>query len=186
MRLTTKSRLAVTAMIDLALHRGLGPVPLASISQRQHISISYLEQLFSNLRRHALVASTRGPGGGYTLGRDAAAITVADILFAVDEPEKLMLPGTSADADEAVEAVEAAMQPCAAPELWASLNHHVVEFLDSINLQTLADEQLAAGVRIQEKPVVKRLVPALPKRFTPPRDVPNSVFALGTLAGRAF
>ena len=183
MRLTTKSRLAVTAMIDLALHRGLGPVPLASISQRQHISISYLEQLFSNLRRHALVASTRGPGGGYTLGRDAAAITVADILFAVDEPGKTAVPGTLDAVDDGI---AAATQPCAAPELWASLNPHVVEFLDSINLQALAEEQLAAGVLIQEKPVAKRLVPALPKRFTPPRDVPNSVFALGTLARRAF
>ena len=183
MRLTTKSRLAVTAMIDLALHRGLGPVPLASISQRQHISISYLEQLFSNLRRHALVASTRGPGGGYTLGRDAAAITVADILFAVDEPGKTAAPGTLGAVDDGI---AAATQPCAAPELWASLNHHVVEFLDSINLQALAEEQLAAGVLIQEKPVAKRLAPAAPRRFTPPRDVPNSVFALGTLARRAF
>ena len=183
MRLTTKSRLAVTAMIDLALHRGLGPVPLASISQRQHISISYLEQLFSNLRRHALVASTRGPGGGYTLGRDAASITVADILFAVDEPEKPAASGSSGTVDKTIAATT---QPCAAPELWASLNHHVVEFLDSINLKTLAEEQLAAGVLIHEKPVAKRLVPALRKRFTPPRDVPNSVFALGTLARRAF
>lgn len=179
MRLTTKSRLAVTAMIDLTLQGRVGPVPLASISQRQRISISYLEQLFSNLRRHGLVESTRGPGGGYTLGRAAATITVADILFAVDEPQTLT-PVDLVDGNNEV------AQPCAAPELWASLNQHVVEFLDSVNLQTLALEQLAAGVRVQEKPVLKpRLAPAPFKRSTPPRDVPNSVFALGTLARRA-
>lgn len=177
MRLTTKSRLAVTAMIDLALQSRSGPVPLASIGQRQRISISYLEQLFSNLRRHALVASTRGPGGGYTLGRAAASITVADILFAVDEaPETL--PGH-------VESRAAAdAQRCAAPELWASLNHHVVEFLDSVDLQTLAHEQLVAGVVVQDKAAMKRVaVPAMPAKRSPvPVGVPNSVFALGTLA----
>ena len=77
MRLTTKGRFAVTAMIDLALRQNNGPVTLAAISQRQQISLSYLEQLFGKLRRHELVESTRGPGGGYTLGRKAAEITVA-------------------------------------------------------------------------------------------------------------
>lgn len=174
MRLTTKSRLAVTAMIDLTLHGRVGPVTLASISQRQHISISYLEQLFSNLRRHALVASTRGPGGGYALGRKAVDITVADILFAVDEkPETLQVRASDPEASDA--------QHCAAPELWASLNHHLVEFLDAVNLQTLAMEQLAAGVQIEEKSSPKRLAPVPPKRAMPPRNVPNSVFALGTL-----
>jgi len=86
MRLTTKGRFAVTAMIDLALRQNNGPVTLAAISQRQQISLSYLEQLFGKLRRHELVESTRGPGGGYTLGRKAADITVADIIVSVDEP----------------------------------------------------------------------------------------------------
>jgi Rrf2 family iron-sulfur cluster assembly transcriptional regulator len=86
MRLTTKGRFAVTAMIDLALRQQQGPVTLAGISQRQKISLSYLEQLFGKLRRHELVESTRGPGGGYTLARQATAISVADIIFAVDEP----------------------------------------------------------------------------------------------------
>ena len=86
MRLTTKGRFAVTAMIDLALRSNAGPVALAAISQRQQISLSYLEQLFGKLRRHELVESTRGPGGGYSLGRAAAEITVADIIVAVDEP----------------------------------------------------------------------------------------------------
>ena len=86
MRLTTKGRFAVTAMIDLALRPTNGPVALAAISQRQQISLSYLEQLFGKLRRHELVESTRGPGGGYSLGRKAEEITVADIIVAVDEP----------------------------------------------------------------------------------------------------
>ena len=86
MRLTTKGRFAVTAMIDLGLRSHTGPVALAAISQRQQISLSYLEQLFGKLRRHELVESTRGPGGGYSLGRNAGDITVADIIVAVDEP----------------------------------------------------------------------------------------------------
>ena len=80
MRLTTKGRFAVTAMIDLGLRQSSGPVTLAAISQRQQISLSYLEQLFGKLRRHELVESTRGPGGGYTLARKAADITVAEII----------------------------------------------------------------------------------------------------------
>ena len=86
MRLTTKGRFAVTAMIDLALRQADGPVTLAGISARQEISLSYLEQLFSKLRRHEIVESVRGPGGGYNLGRPAAKVTVADIIIAVDEP----------------------------------------------------------------------------------------------------
>ena len=86
MRLTTKGRFAVTAMIDLALRESHGPVTLAGISQRQHISLSYLEQLFGKLRRFDIVESTRGPGGGYTLARRADQVTVADIIIAVDEP----------------------------------------------------------------------------------------------------
>src|SRR3954469_9084321 len=86
MRLTTKGRFAVTAMLDIALHRGGGPVTLAGISQRQNISLSYLEQLFGRLRRHRLVDSVRGPGGGYTLARPLNQMTVAHIGVAVDEP----------------------------------------------------------------------------------------------------
>src|SRR2546427_4692200 len=86
MRLTTKGRFAVTAMLDLAMHGGKGPVTLAGISQRQSISLSYLEQLFGKLRRHTLVDSVRGPGGGYTLARGLERVSVADIITAVDEP----------------------------------------------------------------------------------------------------
>ncbi len=86
MRLTTKGRFAVTAMIDLASRQGDGPVTLAGIAERQRISLSYLEQLFGKLRRHNLVSSVRGPGGGYRLARAMDEITVADIIIAVDEP----------------------------------------------------------------------------------------------------
>ena len=86
MRLTTKGRFAVTAMIDLGLNGGEKPVTLSAISERQSISLSYLEQLFAKLRRHNIVESVRGPGGGYCLARDATKITVADVILAVDEP----------------------------------------------------------------------------------------------------
>ena len=86
MRLTTKGRFAVTAMIDLALNGGERPVTLSAISERQSISLSYLEQLFAKLRRHQIVESVRGPGGGYCLARGAEAISVADVILAVDEP----------------------------------------------------------------------------------------------------
>ena len=86
MRLTTKGRFAVTAMLDLALHGAGGPVTLADISERQKISLSYLEQLFGKLRRGELVESVRGPGGGYNLAREATRVTVADIIHAVEEP----------------------------------------------------------------------------------------------------
>ena len=86
MRLTTKGRFAVTAMIDLAMRDGNGPVTLADISERQKISLSYLEQLFGKLRRRALVVSTRGPGGGYRLAKAADSVSVAEVIMAVDEP----------------------------------------------------------------------------------------------------
>src|SRR5260370_17661853 len=86
MRLTTKGRFAVTAMVDLALRQNRGPVTLAAISERQHISLSYLEQLFGKLRRHKLVSSVRGPGGGYNLARTVAEISVAEIVTAGHEP----------------------------------------------------------------------------------------------------
>ena len=175
MRLTTKGRFAVTAMIDLALRERTGPVTLAAISQRQRISLSYLEQLFGKLRRHKLVQSTRGPGGGYSLGRKAADITVADILFSIEEEpaEKHDDPHAGADGR------------CNTEELWASLNRRTVEFLDSVTLQSLVLEQLAKGVKIErEQPEVKRVPASAPAPKRPRVNAPNSVFALGTLAKR--
>ena len=136
MRLTTKGRFAVTAMIDLASRQHNGPVTLAGISQRQKISLSYLEQLFGKLRRHELVESTRGPGGGYTLARALEDVSVADIIFAVDEPlDATQCEGKENCHDEG---------PCMTHQLWASLNAKMIEFLDSINLQELVDQQKEA------------------------------------------
>ena len=133
MRLTTKGRFAVTAMIDLGLRQQHGPVTLAAISQRQRISLSYLEQLFGKLRRHALVESTRGPGGGYSLGRGAADISVADIIYAVDEP----LDATQCRGKENCDND----QRCMTHDLWANLNRVMVDFLDSVSLHDLVEQQ---------------------------------------------
>jgi Rrf2 family iron-sulfur cluster assembly transcriptional regulator len=135
MRLTTKGRFAVTAMIDLALRQQNGPVTLAGISQRQKISLSYLEQLFGRLRRHALVQSTRGPGGGYTLARPMADVSVADIIYAVDEPLDATQCGGKENCDND--------QRCMTHDLWASLNRVMVDYLDSVNLQDLVEKQRA-------------------------------------------
>lgn len=172
MRLTTKGRFAVTAMIDLGLRQNSGPVTLAAISQRQQISLSYLEQLFGKLRRNELVESTRGPGGGYTLARNPAQITVAEIITSVDEPmdathcggkENCLGDGTR----------------CMTHDLWASLNTKMVEFLDSVTLQKLVDDQLAKGLQVEDKPAIKRAISSMPVVKPMRMNVPNSVFALG-------
>ena len=178
MRLTTKGRFAVTAMIDLALRQNNGPVTLAAISQRQQISLSYLEQLFGKLRRHELVESTRGPGGGYTLGRKASDITVADIIVSVDEP----LDATSCGGKENCSGDGGR---CMTHELWASLNSRMVEFLDSVNLQKLVDDQLAKGVIIESMPPVKKAVFAAPAVKPMRINAPNSVFALGNVFSKS-
>ncbi|GAB2905623.1 Fe-S cluster assembly transcriptional regulator IscR [Paralcaligenes sp. KSB-10] len=138
MRLTTKGRFAVTAMIDLALRQQSGPVTLAAISQRQNISLSYLEQLFGKLRRHELVESVRGPGGGYSLARLARNITVADVIFAVDEP----LDATSCGGKEDCTVGRIGNTgKCMTHELWSTLNRKMVDYLDSVSLQDLVDQQ---------------------------------------------
>jgi Rrf2 family transcriptional regulator, iron-sulfur cluster assembly transcription factor len=173
MRLTTKGRFAVTAMIDLALRSTAGPVALAAISQRQQISLSYLEQLFGKLRRHELVESTRGPGGGYSLGRAAADITVSDIIVAVDEP----IDSTGCAGKENCMGDDAGR--CMTHDLWASLNAKMIEFLDSVSLKKLVDEQLAKGIAI-DGPPVKRAISMQPVVKPIKITAPNSVFALGS------
>jgi len=164
MRLTTKGRFAVTAMIDLGLRQASGPVTLAAISQRQQISLSYLEQLFGKLRRHELVE--------YTLARKAADITVADIIVSVDEPiDATQCGGKENCLGEG--------NRCMTHDLWASLNTRMVEFLDSVTLQKLVDEQLAKGLQIEDKPSVKRAISAMPVVKPMRINAPNSVFALG-------
>ena len=172
MRLTTKGRFAVTAMIDLALREHSGPVALAAISSRQQISLSYLEQLFGKLRRHELVESTRGPGGGYSLGRKSEEITVADIIVAVDEP----IDATGCGGKENCMGEDTGR--CMTHDLWASLNTKMIEYLDSISLKKLVDEQVAKGVSIEEHPV-KRAISTQPVVKPIKITAPNSVFALG-------
>ena len=137
MRLTTKGRFAVTAMIDLALRESHGPVTLAGISQRQNISLSYLEQLFGKLRRFDIVESTRGPGGGYTLARRADQVTVADIIIAVDEP----LDATQCGGKGNCHGDEGGNGRCMTHDLWANLNQKMVEYLSSVSLADLAKQQ---------------------------------------------
>lgn len=132
-RLTTKGRFAVTAMLDVALHGAAGPVTLATISERQKISLSYLEQLFGKLRRHGLVDSVRGPGGGYRLARDREAITVADVIVAVDEP----IDATQCGGDEHCHDERCSMTH----ELWTGLNAHIFSYLRSVTLADLARRQ---------------------------------------------
>jgi Rrf2 family transcriptional regulator, iron-sulfur cluster assembly transcription factor len=140
MRLTTKGRFAVTAMIDLALRQNKGPVTLAGISERQEISLSYLEQLFGKLRRHKIVESVRGPGGGYNLARRADKVTVADIIIAVDEP----LDATQCGGKENCRSSNhEGGARCMTHELWSTLNAKMVDYLDSVSLQDLVDQQRA-------------------------------------------
>ena len=129
MRLTTKGRYAVTAMLDLALHYGEGPITLADIAQRQGISLSYLEQLFARLRKKSLVSSVRGPGGGYTLGREAQSIYVAEVITAVDE---------SVDTTRCHGAHNCQNnERCLTHELWQDLSDRIFDYLNGISLQEL-------------------------------------------------
>nr|WP_314265554.1 Fe-S cluster assembly transcriptional regulator IscR [uncultured Moellerella sp.] len=134
MRLTSKGRYAVTAMLDVALHSQSGPVPLADISERQGISLSYLEQLFSRLRKNELVSSVRGPGGGYRLGREPGQIFVAEVIAAVDE---------SVDATRCQGNKEGCQNGdrCLTHALWRDLSDRITSFLSSISLEELVNNQ---------------------------------------------
>jgi len=133
MRLTTKGRFAVTAMIDLALRQHNGPVTLAGIAERQKISLSYLEQLFGKLRRHHLVGSVRGPGGGYCLAKPADSISVTDIIRAVDEALDATRCGGRGDCEDD--------HPCMTHTLWSSLNQRMFDYLSSVHLAELVAQQ---------------------------------------------
>lgn len=138
MRLTTKGRYAVTAMLDLAIHRGRGPIALADIAQRQGISLSYLEQLFSRLRKRSLVSSVRGPGGGYNLARGAAEIHVAEVISAVDENVDTTRCGGAQNCQNE--------GPCLTHDLWQDLSSRIYEYLDCISLQDLMDRKCVQEV----------------------------------------
>lgn len=137
MRLTTKGRYAVTAVLDLAIHHGNGPIALADIAQRQGISLSYLEQLFSKLRKRGLVASVRGPGGGYNLARDAATIHVAEVIAAVDEHVDTTRCGGAHNCKND--------GPCLTHDLWMDLSDRIYSYLNEISLRDLVDRRPGAG-----------------------------------------
>ena len=156
MRLNTKGRFAVTAMLDLCMRQSRKPVTLAAISERQHISLSYLEQLFGKLRRHRLVDSVRGPGGGYRLAKDMAQISVADIIVAVDEPIDATQCGGKENCRDG--------QKYLTQDLWVNLNDYIFKYLQAITLKQFVDEHKAnqngvAPVQDMRKPSV----------FPPPR-----------------
>ena len=157
MRLTTKGRYAVTAMLDLALRHQHGPVTLAGIGARQSISLSYLEQLFGKLRRHALVQSVRGPGGGYCLARPTGKVSVADIILAVDEPLDATQCGGMENCQED--------KRCMTHDLWATLNEKLFDYLNSVTLHDLVNEQLAKDgnvtVLMDRRPATARKVASL-------------------------
>jgi Rrf2 family transcriptional regulator, iron-sulfur cluster assembly transcription factor len=140
MRLTTKGRFAVTAMVDLSMRQTRGPVTLAAISERQHISLSYLEQLFGKLRRAKIVNSVRGPGGGYNLARAANTITVAEIIGAVDEPIDATQCGGKENCHDD--------KRCVTHDLWATLNEKMNDYLSSVSLADVIAHQQGKQVQV--------------------------------------
>lgn len=149
MKLTTKGRYAVTAMLDLSLHSQDGPVSLADISDRQDISLSYLEQLFSKLRKRGLVVSMRGPGGGYSLSRGPAEIAMSSIILAVDENVDVTNCGNSSEGCQQ-------SKRCLTHDLWADLSGRIQSFLDDITLEDMMNRKEVIEVADrQNKKVVK-------------------------------
>lgn len=142
MRLTTKGRFAVTAMLDLALREANGPVTLAGISERQCISLSYLEQLFGKLRRAELVESVRGPGGGYTLARSTDDISVANIIAAVDEPVDATQCGGHENCRD--------NNRCMTHDLWTNLNATIFNYLSQVSLASLVEKQRAQDTQVMQ------------------------------------
>ena len=134
MRLTTKGRFAVTAMMDIALQEGVRPVALSDISERQNISLSYLEQLFGKLRQRALVTSVRGPGGGYRISQPTETITVGEIIRAVDETVDATQCGGLKNCKDDKE--------CITHELWTGLNEHIFDYMDTVKLADLVEKRV--------------------------------------------
>ena len=143
MRLTTKGRYAVTSILDLALHHDRGPIPLAGISERQDISLSYLEQLFAQLRRRGLVQGVRGPGGGYHLGKDAAAISVAEVIEAVNESTDATRCQGSGDCQGG--------ETCLTHHLWMDLSDQIRAFLGDISLADLVARKEIRSISDQQE-----------------------------------
>lgn len=158
MRLTTKGRFAVTAMIDLAMREGTGdsvtpgPVTLASISERQSISLAYLEQLFGKLRKQGIVLAVRGPGGGYSLARPGTQISIADIIAAVDEPVDATRCGGKANCREG--------RQCLTHDLWEGLTVAIDGYLSGVSLQQVIDSQGMAKKNIAKITLRQRATPS--------------------------
>ncbi len=142
MKLTSKGRYAVTAMLDVAMHSTLGPVPLADISERQGISLSYLEQLFAKLRKHGLVSSVRGPGGGYRLGSDADDISVGMVVRAVDESVDATRCQGSGNCQGGTR--------CLTHSLWGDLSKQISDFLNGISLAGLMNQRDVQFISIKQ------------------------------------
>ena len=150
MRLTTKGRYAVTAMLDLALHQARGPISLSDISRRQGISLSYLEQLFARLRREGLVVSTRGPGGGYSLSRPANSIAVGAVVVAVDEKVDSTRCGGLSNCHND--------ERCLTHELWSGLSDQISGFLNGITLEHLVGRNGVQSVAQRQDRVMSQQV----------------------------
>ncbi|MCK4834080.1 MAG: Rrf2 family transcriptional regulator [Gammaproteobacteria bacterium] len=146
MRLTTKGRYAVTAVLDLALHQSGGPVSLAAISERQGISLSYLEQLFAKLRRNDIVTSTRGPGGGYKLTQSVDEVSVSDIILAVDESCKVVDCSDSGGCHGAYQ--------CLTHDLWQELSNEIRSFLDGITLSEIMAQESAKDIKVRQDEII--------------------------------
>ncbi len=142
MRLTTKGRYAVTAMLDIALHRHTGPVSVVDIAERQGISSSYLEQLFGKLKKAGLLQSVRGPGGGYQLNRDAAAISVSDIIAAVGEGVDATRCHGAADCQDGL--------TCLTHDLWTDLSQEIDLFLSGVTLAKLVDRREVRSIAFRQ------------------------------------
>ncbi|MDG2072262.1 MAG: Fe-S cluster assembly transcriptional regulator IscR [Pseudomonadales bacterium] len=150
MRLTAKGRYAVTAMLDLAVHDNEGPISLADISERQGISLSYLEQLFSKLRRRDLVASVRGPGGGYLLNHQPQDISIASIVDSVDENVDATKCSGRADCQHG--------ETCLTHELWADLSDEIHQFLSNINLASIIEKREVQKVAARQDAMVNDII----------------------------
>ncbi len=176
MRLTTRSKFAVIVIVDLASRSVGSPVALSTLSERHGISVSYLEVLFSGLRQAGLVNSTRGPGGGYTLARGPGGISVADIVLASEVGKQ----GDAANPPDAMNSSQGAMTA----DLWAAFNRSVMEYLGSVSVAELVDQQAPmerVPMAAEKSGPVRRVKP---RPQLPREGVPNSVFALG--ASRAL
>jgi len=155
MRLTTKGRYAVTAMLDLAFHSENKPATLTDIATRQTISLSYLEQLFARLRKAGMVTGVRGPGGGYKLSRPAAEINIADIIAAVDEPVDSTKCGGEGNCQDGL--------PCLTHDLWMGLSDQIRNYLKNISLGELLEREPVSDVANRQDQTLEKVVTLRPQ-----------------------